>query len=105
MLHVPINIRQIPSPAQSPTVEQKDFIPKDDSAPIIVDNVEQILQEHLESPQVGSPNIHSNILTNSMDPSQVCPYFKFLFHQKLHELFSIELSNVCDQRNIISRPR
>lgn len=72
MLHVPINIRQIPSPAQSPTVEQKDFIPKDDTAPIVVESVEFTPQECTESPQIGSPNIHSNILTNSMDPSQVC---------------------------------
>lgn len=71
MLHVPINIRQISSPAQSPTVEQKDFIPKDDTAPIVVENVELSPQESSDSPQIGSPNIHSNILTHSMDPSQV----------------------------------
>lgn len=73
MLHVPINIRHIPSPTQSPTVEQKDFIPKDDSAPIVVEAVDQILPESpiTMSPPIGSPNLQSNILTQSMESSQV----------------------------------
>lgn len=73
MLHVPINIRQIPSPTLSPLIEQKDFIPKDDTTPIVVDPAEHDQQESpaTMSPTVGSPNLHSNILTQSMDPSQV----------------------------------
>lgn len=76
MLHVPINIRaQIPSPMLSPTVEQKYFIPKEDTAPIVIENVEAIqLQSESPvtmSPPIGSPNLHSNILTQSMDSSQV----------------------------------
>lgn len=81
MLHVPTNIRQmqIPSPTLSPTVEQKDFIPKEDTAPIIIENVEQVLFESqppvnssfpMNLP-VGSPNLQHNVLTQSMDHSQV----------------------------------
>ena len=76
MLHVPINIRaQIPSPMLSPTAEQKDFIPKEDTAPIVIESVEAVpLQPETPvtaSPVVGSPNLHSNILTQSMDSTQV----------------------------------
>ena len=74
MLHVPVNIRQIPSPTLSPINEQKDFIPKDDTTPIIVDSIQQVpLTESpaTMSPPIGSPNLHSNILTNSFDPAQV----------------------------------
>lgn len=74
MLHVPINIRQIPSsPTLSPLIEQKDFIPKDDTTPIVVDPAEHEQQESptTMSPTIGSPNLQSNILTQSMDPSQV----------------------------------
>lgn len=69
MLHVPVNIRHIPSPTLSPTVEQKDFIPSDETAPIVVESVERALPESpaTMSPIVGSPNLQSNILTQSMD--------------------------------------
>jgi hypothetical protein len=70
MLHVPINIRtQIPSPTLSPTAEQKDFIPKEDTAPIVIERFEAVQQETpaTMSPVVGSPNI----LTQSIDPTQV----------------------------------
>jgi hypothetical protein len=74
MLHVPINIRsQIPSPTLSPTAEQKDFIPKEDTAPIVIESVEAVQPETpvMASPTVGSPSLHSNILTQSIDPTQV----------------------------------
>jgi len=78
MLHVPINIRHIPSPTLSPTVEQKDFIPNDNT-PIVVESASYIaeINEQVQpespatmSPPIGSPNLQSNILTQ-MDPSQV----------------------------------
>lgn len=73
MLHVPVNTRYIPSPTISPTVEQKDFIPRDDSGPIVVESNEQVVCESPAtlSPPIGSPNLHTNIFTQSMDPSQV----------------------------------
>lgn len=72
MLHVPINIRaQIPSPTLSPTAEQKDFIPREDTAPIVIESVQQTETPTTMSPVVGSPNLHSNILTQSMDSTQV----------------------------------
>lgn len=73
MLHVPINIRaQIPSPTLSPTVEQIDFIPREDTAPIVIESVQQQPETPTTmSPAVGSPNLHSNILTQSMDSAQV----------------------------------
>ena len=73
MLHVPINIRaQIPSPTLSPTAEQKDFIPTEDTAPIVIESVQQQPETPITmSPAVGSPNLHSNILTQSMDSTQV----------------------------------
>lgn len=76
MLHVPINIRaQIPSPTLSPTAEQKDFIPKEDTAPIVIESVEAVQTQQESpvtmSPPIGSPNLHSNILTQSMDSQQV----------------------------------
>lgn len=80
MLHVPTNIRQmqIPSPIPSPTAEQKDFIPKEDTAPIVIESVEQTLESHIDSPamslSIDSPNLHQNILTQSMDPSRVSSF-------------------------------
>lgn len=74
MLHVPINIRQIPSPMVSPIVEQKDFIPKDDTSPIVVESMEQIAQIESPitmSPPIGSPNLQSNIISQPIDASQV----------------------------------
>jgi hypothetical protein len=77
MLHVPVNIRHIPSPTISPTIEQRDFIPRDDTAPIVVESLEHSMPESpaTMSPMIGSPNLQSNILTQSMDQSQVCLNF------------------------------
>lgn len=74
MLHVPTNIRYVPSPMLSPAVEQKDFIPKDDTSPIVVESNEEVVQEIavLETSLVGSPNLQSNILTHSINSPQVC---------------------------------
>lgn len=84
MLHVPINIRQIPSPTLSPLIEQKDFIPRDDTAPIVVDPAEHDQPESpiTMSPTIGSPNLQSNILTQSMDPSQVRLFIILTFRLK-----------------------
>lgn len=84
MLHVPINIRQIPSPTLSPLIEQKDFIPRDDTAPIVVDPAEHDQSESTitMSPTIGSPNLQSNILTQSMDPSQVRLFIILTFRLK-----------------------
>jgi hypothetical protein len=79
MLHVPINIRQIPSPILSPTVEQKDFIPKDDTAPIVVESISYPpLENHtaMSSPQIETPieppmHLQNNVVSYPVDPSSV----------------------------------
>lgn len=66
MLHVPTNIRQmqIPSPTLSPTIESKDFIPKEDTAPIVIESVGQAYEENQRS--VESPLPQQNIHTQSL---------------------------------------
>lgn len=99
MLHVPVNIRQIPSPALSPTVEQKDFIPREDSTPIVVDSIQQVPfteSPMTVSPPIGSPNLQSNILTQSLDASQVKLIYFFLPSSNIfsvHQNYPIFITN------------
>jgi hypothetical protein len=78
----------------SPTAEQKDFIPKEDTAPIVIESVQAVPVQSESpatmSPPVGSPNLHSNILTQSMDSSQVrifANFKSFLNVNKLSQSF------------------
>jgi hypothetical protein len=74
MLHVPTNIRQIPSPMLSPVVEQKGFIPQYDNTPIVVENVsfvpDNVGQTYAESPAMSmeSPSLTNNIVPQQIDP-------------------------------------
>jgi hypothetical protein len=83
MLHVPVNIRQIPSPIispiMSPSVEQKEFIPRDDTTPIVVESVSYppeiaapeviaaAIVPPIESPVEPLTNLQSNAVTYPVD--------------------------------------